>query len=264
MWSFPSLDWPPYMALGFKNPDPGQSIFKGWLDKLGRVDQEEMLKVTIITGIDKAHPSSYKVLIGTNANIVDSDPSSSHAVLVSRWLRVDPPDLRNLDMFRRRYDEFGRYIIVPGHYSEPEAESKPFFELGIVKSEVRFREAWEIGENGTDSVALTEEDDPIIPEDITDAPVLAVMAKSKKPQRGKKEVPREIVELIQAKVPELASDREAIERLFGYLKKSQIKGHWPCYCGSGEKLRRCHLTELMNLRSDSDVATVIGGRPTNS
>ncbi len=34
-----------------------------------------------------------------------------------------------------------------------------------------------------------------------------------------------------------------------YLGKREIKGHWPCYCGSGKKMRKCHMPYLIYYRS---------------
>ena len=177
---FPERDWPPYLALGFNNPEAGKSIFKGWLDLLGRVDQNEALKVSIISGIDKGYPASYKIVIGTNPQVAHNDPSSSHYVVVSRICRMDPPDSRNVNNFRERFEEFGKYILMPAHYLSPETEPTPFFEWGLVKSEVRFRSAWEIGENDPDVVAIDEDDNPIIPQGIEDAPVLTALSRFQK------------------------------------------------------------------------------------
>jgi len=34
-----------------------------------------------------------------------------------------------------------------------------------------------------------------------------------------------------------------------YLSKDRIKGHWDCPCGSGKKLRKCHMVHLLALQS---------------
>lgn len=39
------------------------------------------------------------------------------------------------------------------------------------------------------------------------------------------------------------------ERLLEYLTKKEIKSHWLCYCGSGKKLRGCHIDKLKELIS---------------
>jgi hypothetical protein len=39
-----------------------------------------------------------------------------------------------------------------------------------------------------------------------------------------------------------------ILKFLEYLSRKEIKGHWECPCGSGKKLRNCHLAELKALR----------------
>lgn len=41
----------------------------------------------------------------------------------------------------------------------------------------------------------------------------------------------------------------AIRCCLDYLSKEQVKGHWPCPCGSGERIRHCHLAHIRELQS---------------
>jgi hypothetical protein len=43
-------------------------------------------------------------------------------------------------------------------------------------------------------------------------------------------------------------DASVILRYLECLAKMQIKGHWFCPCGSGKKLRTCHIEKLFSLR----------------
>jgi hypothetical protein len=45
------------------------------------------------------------------------------------------------------------------------------------------------------------------------------------------------------------SDLVVIRNFLSYLAKNGVKGHWDCYCGSGEKMRNCHFDILLNLKS---------------
>src|SRR5690348_6785307 len=38
-------------------------------------------------------------------------------------------------------------------------------------------------------------------------------------------------------------DEKAIRKCLEYISKKKIKGHWPCFCGSGLHLRQCHATQ---------------------
>jgi hypothetical protein len=45
------------------------------------------------------------------------------------------------------------------------------------------------------------------------------------------------------------TDRAVIRHYLEYLSKETIKGHWECPCGSGNKLRNCHLNEVHMLKA---------------
>lgn len=47
----------------------------------------------------------------------------------------------------------------------------PSAQFALAKRQLDIREAWQIGENDPDLVALDEDDDPIVPEGVTDPPV---------------------------------------------------------------------------------------------
>jgi hypothetical protein len=44
------------------------------------------------------------------------------------------------------------------------------------------------------------------------------------------------------------SDLRAITTYLDYLAAKKIKGHWPCPCRSGRKLRDCHFDQVKDLR----------------
>jgi hypothetical protein len=164
----------PILVLCFKNPEAAKQIFKEWRSKLGQVDEDEQLRVSIITGIDKKHPSSYNVVISTNLKLM-AKSQRRYFVLVSRINRMDPPDLRNLNLFLEEYNRTGRYIILPAHFADIAEIPKPFWDLWIGKQELRISPAWQIGENDPDVWAVQEEDDPIIPDGIENAPVIRAL-----------------------------------------------------------------------------------------
>lgn len=45
------------------------------------------------------------------------------------------------------------------------------------------------------------------------------------------------------------NSKDVIKQFMEYLAKKEIKGHWLCYCGSGDKLRKCHMKYLIYYRS---------------
>jgi hypothetical protein len=173
----PELNRPPALALGFTDAEAAQSIFRGWRNRFGEVDKDELLKISIITGIDKSHPFSYKIAIGTNSNFGEQDSRGKYVFMVSRTHRMDPPDHKNLDGFLRRYKRLGAYWLLPAHYMSDAHKPELFWNLLIGKRELTVRPAWQIGENDPEVSALSEDDDPIIPEDIKNAPVIGALQK---------------------------------------------------------------------------------------
>lgn len=45
------------------------------------------------------------------------------------------------------------------------------------------------------------------------------------------------------------TDKKAVRRYLDCLSKEHLKGHWDCPCGSGERLRNCHLEMVNALRT---------------
>jgi hypothetical protein len=55
---------------------------------------------------------------------------------------------------------------------------------------------------------------------------------------------------------ELGTDDQAvIKKCLEYLSTPQPKGHWPCYCGSGERMRHCHFDKMKELHKKIDPRT---------
>src|SRR5690349_17107089 len=44
------------------------------------------------------------------------------------------------------------------------------------------------------------------------------------------------------------SDLRTITTYLDYLAAKKVKGHWPCPCGRGRKVRDCHLGQIQDLR----------------
>ena len=170
----PSKRPPLLMGLGFREIGPAREIFEAWRKRLGEHDLDDILRVTIITGVDKSNPFTYSVLIGTNLKF---DGADRFAISVSRVNQMTPQNSTNLDRFLAGYARVGRYVIAPVHYTDMETTPEIHADVGILKSSLVVRPAWEIGENDTDFVAIREGDDPIIPEGVVDAPVLKTLAR---------------------------------------------------------------------------------------
>jgi hypothetical protein len=170
-------DWsqspPVILGLGFRDVEAGRDIFAGWQKKLGPRDKDNLLRVCIVTGISRANPAAYSVVIGTNLKFSGDD---RFAISVSRINRMDAQSSTNLDRFLRGFQRIGAYSIIPVHFADANVTPALEYDLSILKTSLVVRPAWEIGPNDPDMMGINEDDDPIIPEaHINDAPVLKVL-----------------------------------------------------------------------------------------
>ncbi len=170
-----SPDQPPILGLGFKDASAAKSIFEGWKSKLGNIDDQERLRISIVRGIDAAHPHSYRVAVGSNLNLISGQPGNSQAVLVSRVHEMRPNHSGNLDGFLNRFKSAGRYLLAPAHFASETAAPELFLNFRIEKQQLTVRHAWQIGPNDPDSIAIKPDDKPIIPAGALNTPVMKLL-----------------------------------------------------------------------------------------
>lgn len=160
---------PPALGLTFENGKAGEEIFEGWKKRFGDVDTNDELGISIITGISKQNPTHYAAVVGPGPAYYRgrSDSGPMYLVSVSRINRLEPTSLENLERFIAHYKKWGAYYLLPAEMgSEPKV-----LRGSLVKRHIKVRQAWEIGENDPDVMALHDDDDPIIPDGVTDPPV---------------------------------------------------------------------------------------------
>lgn len=176
LWTEP-LDVPPTLAIGFKDGEAGQAIFRKWKDKWGDDYVDNMIRVAIITGLSERNPSTYSVAIGPDFRRVVNDGNKVFMFL-SRMNRMTPETSENLDKFVAAYNEIGSFLLAPVWLDASRKKlGTPSFQLAVAKKQLDIRAAWEIGENDPDISVLYEDDDPIIPAGVTDPPVNKALAR---------------------------------------------------------------------------------------
>jgi hypothetical protein len=173
-------DEEPAIGLGFADGVAGKAIFRELREKLGPTDIENRLRVSIITGVDKANPSKYSVVIGSNLPAKEEQANPREIISVSRVHHMNNTDPANLKMFEARFSQSKRYAILPAQMPNKGIDGQVFGDLAIWKDSVRISPAWQIGENDIDSAAIGPKDDPIIPPDVVDAPILRLIDRRKR------------------------------------------------------------------------------------
>ena len=171
----PDVGVPPILAIGFEDGQAGQAIFRAWKERWGNEDKDEMLRVAIITGLSKRNPAEYAVVVGPNLQQMGEN-NKKVVMFVSRIQRMSPDTSKNLDNFLAAYKEAGAFLLAPAQLTRDITNPQmPFVQLAIGKRQLDLRQAWQIGENDPDGIALAEDDEPIIPAGVTDPPVKKAM-----------------------------------------------------------------------------------------
>lgn len=168
-----SYNIPLGLILSFENIDYGKKIFSEWIDKYGKIDNNEEISITIIKGINKKNPYWYKVFISKNVG-KSSMTDGQFISLSSRFHRMEPQNSTNLDNLVNGYNTYRKFVLIPAHI-DTNFQMTPIIELGTLKTELKIKNAWEIGIHDFERVVITEDDNPIIPDNIIDAPILEVL-----------------------------------------------------------------------------------------
>ncbi|MXY94677.1 MAG: hypothetical protein F4Y42_14645 [Caldilineaceae bacterium SB0664_bin_27] len=162
---------PPILAIGFEDGEAGNEIFRAWKGRWGNIDEDNMIRVVIITGLSERKPADYAVAVGPNFRHMAETGKKAFTV-ISRVNRMSPPSSMNLDNFITAYREAGSFFLAPVLLStSKQIVGVPSRQLAIAKWQLDIRKAWQIGDNDPDISVLSEDDDPIIPPGVSDPPV---------------------------------------------------------------------------------------------
>jgi tetratricopeptide (TPR) repeat protein len=172
----PTHQSPPVLALIFRNHDAGREIFKQWRQELGTVDVQEQLRLTVVRGIDRDHPHAYRVIVGSDHTAFPTN--TRFVTFVSRIHRMDAATSENLNRFLQAHEAVGALSLAPAFASSDfDGSQAPNFgfELSIGIHQVHVLQAWEIGPDDVEAVAIHENDHPIVPENIETPPVNGIL-----------------------------------------------------------------------------------------
>lgn len=175
--SFAMSNIPFGIILSFENAEAAKKIFENWIKEYGRSDINNVISITIIKGINKENPYWYKVLI--SKKIDKKEVRNGEFIFqYSKFHKMTPENSDNIDKLITGYERFKKYLLVPAHVDN-DLNMTPFPELGILKTELNIINAWEIGVNDFERAAIMDDDNPIVPDDIPNAPIFEVLREKK-------------------------------------------------------------------------------------
>lgn len=169
----------PRMLLVFQAPEQGRKIFRGWQKKIGLVDTRQWIGLTIITGISRADPAHYRMVISVSEAYIKANLGSKQKfAMVNRMQDMTPTTDANLQTFLSIYSETGKFVFQPGtpDMNGQLLQSQEDAALGIELQHLTVIPAWRIEAGSTLMSALANIEDPLIPDDIKEPPVKAALA----------------------------------------------------------------------------------------
>ncbi len=204
---------PPLLVLMFRNGNVGREIFERWMDEYGQYDDNAILRVALIRGVDRDNPAHYRVIVGSDPDTA-FDGDIRFTSLGSRIHLMEPQSSFNLNRFLADYERHGRFGFASGVIEGLQMKSVNFGAVLGLKNLV-VKDAWEIGRHDPDSVALLADTEPIIPEGVVAPPVDEFLAWRRSKATS------------ETASPDRRSSRKN--------PRNQ-----PCPCGSGKKFKHCH------------------------
>lgn len=168
--------YPPVLAFVFENHTVAKQIFEHWERELGKEDKSELLRVSVVRGFDKRHPTHYRVVVGSNLQDSTLEDDASFVAVALRVHTMTPATNDNLEALLDAYRQVGAFFVAPAGIDSTRQFPEKISDIHILKRELVIRDAWEIGLNDQDVVAIHQGDQPVIPDDITEPPVLKVLA----------------------------------------------------------------------------------------
>lgn len=178
----PEPQYPPVLAFVYKT-DICKKIFDEWITDIGVQDVEDRIKIGIIKGIRKDKPFWYRVIVGSD-KVPKSD--KKECILfqsVNRLHTMEAESHKNLDMFLNELKRYPVFQLMCAVAKQEKDTPDLIHGLAIMKrrSSIIVCEAHEIAKNDLFLMnAITPDDDPILPDEINEYPIMKILGEKRK------------------------------------------------------------------------------------
>ena len=150
-------DYPPVLGLLFHNIEAGKKIFDDLIIRLGKIDENDLIRIAVLKGIDKVNPLHYIVHINAKRDAnTELMQKSKNIVSIARHNLMEANSHKNLSFFQREYARFGVYFLAPAEMTD--SAPMPMMEHRILKREFHVNDAWKIDRQHEDAPAIRDPD----------------------------------------------------------------------------------------------------------
>lgn len=164
----------PTLALMFRDVEAGNKIIDEWRSNMAA--GKPGVEVQLIKGINKKHPTWYRVCLSPVITATEIDLGRYMAVMCRKHT-MTPDNTQNMDTFQYLYPRFGKCGIIALAIDESNRFEMPNDLADAIEvSSVVITDAWRLTAGNPACNALEWDDDPFIPDSEKDtAPVLEVL-----------------------------------------------------------------------------------------
>ncbi len=163
---------PPGIALVFESEDAGREIFQLWRDRLGDADERDQIRLSIVRGVDRDAPHTYRITVGTDVEAIEVAPAGAPR-FVNAHVRIRTEEVLSnevLDRFLEAFEQAGSYFLVPATPDESGSLTIGW-DLQLTKRKLIVKPAWEVSLHDLDRLAIRPGDRPVVPDDVDRPPV---------------------------------------------------------------------------------------------
>ncbi|OUS37254.1 hypothetical protein A9Q94_06535 [Rhodobacterales bacterium 56_14_T64] len=166
---------PPIIGLIFTDRTMAEAIFRGWVDLIGSIDNDEIIRFALLRGIDKNNVHHYRTHISKNHESIPENSNQDRMFMsMSRLHTMKPSNSTNLDGFLELYHRIGAFYLIPAVMSSS-GNPEMLTDLAILKRGLVVRDAWQVGRHDEDVIAVKNPQEVIIPDGVVDAPCLEIL-----------------------------------------------------------------------------------------
>jgi len=157
------------LTVLFEDEQAAAAIFEDLENLISNEDSEDRLRISIIRNIDRRNPAHYRVCISENFTF----DSNKTVQMIARINTMTPLTSENLDRFLSAFNERKSYILSYAVVkNEKIMENSSAKKKSIRKFDINVVEAWKIGPNDIEVMAIHSDDDPLIPEGVSNPPII--------------------------------------------------------------------------------------------
>ena len=167
-----SPDEPPYMFLLFKDKKKGLSIFEHLLKQLTHVDIGKRFRVSVIRGVDRENPAHYRVVLSEN---IKKESNAKLFTMIARIQTMEPNNDLSWMQFEESYNKFKSFRLAPAYMIKGNQYPEVEFDSAISIKEIHIKQAWEVGINDIEQIAIYPEDNILVPEGIVNPPFQKIL-----------------------------------------------------------------------------------------